>query len=65
MDDLISRQSAIEAIKEYIVDPDKAISECEDDVFNYNAGLKSAVQAVVDLPSVELERSEDADSNQI
>ncbi len=55
--DLISRQAAIEAIKDYIVDPDKSISEYEDNVFNYNAGLKSAVQAVVDLPSVQPEQS--------
>ena len=49
-DDTISRQAAITEIKSYIVDPDKAVSEYEDNVFNYNAGLKSAVQAVVDLP---------------
>ena len=54
-DDLISRQMAIAEIKDYIVDPDKAVSEYEDNVFNYNAGLKSAVQAVVDLPSVQPE----------
>lgn len=53
MNDLISRQAAIDAIKEYIVDPNKPISEYEDDIFNYNAGLKSAVQAIVDLPSAQ------------
>lgn len=51
--DLISRQAAIAEIKDYIVDPDKAVSEYEDNVFNYNAGLKSAVQAVVGLPPAE------------
>ena len=55
MEDLISRRMAINEIKEYIVDPNQAISEYEDNVFNYNSGLKSAVQAVVDLPSVQPE----------
>ena len=54
--DLISRQAAIDAIKDYIVDPDKAVSKYEDNVFNYNAGLKSAAQAVVDLPSAQPEQ---------
>lgn len=57
MGDLISRQMAISEIKEYIVDPNQAISEYEDNVFNYNSGLKSAVQAIVDLPPAQQEQS--------
>ena len=56
-DVVIYKQAAIDAIKEYIVDPNHAISEYEDNVFNYNAGLKSAVQAIVDLPSAQPELS--------
>ena len=55
MDDLISRQAAIDALRDNLVDPDKAISEHPDDVFNYNSGLLTAVQAILDLPSVEPE----------
>lgn len=57
MDDSISRQAAIDAIKEYITDPNQAISEYEDNVFYYNSGLKSAVQAIVDLPSTQSKQS--------
>lgn len=51
MDDLISRSKALDEIKSYIVDANKAISEHPDEVFKYNSGLLTAMQAVTDLPS--------------
>ena len=50
MRDLIDRQAAIEELKSYIVDPDTAISENPDDVFQYNAGIRTAVGVIMELP---------------
>ena len=54
MTDYIKREDALKAIKEYFVDPDKAISEHPDDVFRYNSGLQSALQVVFDIPSADV-----------
>ena len=49
MRDLIDRQAAIEELKSYIVDPETAISENPDDVFQYNAGIRTAVGVIMEL----------------
>ena len=51
MRDLIDRQAAIEELKSYIVDPETAISENPDDVFQYNAGIRTAVGVIMELPA--------------
>lgn len=56
VEDYISRRAAVKEIKSYMVDPERAVSEHPDDVFRYNSGLLSALQAVEDLPSAEPER---------
>ena len=52
-DDIISRKAAIDEIRCYICDPEILISENEDDVFRYNSGLLTAIQALNDLPASE------------
>ena len=54
MNDYIKREDAIKTIKEYFVDSDTAISEHPDDVFRYNSGLQSALEAVFDIPSADV-----------
>ena len=51
--DTIYREDAIEEIKEYMVKENEAISEHPDDIFKYNSGLLTAIQAVHDLPSAD------------
>lgn len=55
MSDLINRQATIDAIKDYMVDPEQVISEYTDDVLKYNSGLLTAIQAIENLPSVQSE----------
>ena len=61
------KQVAVEELKDYIVDPTKAISEYEDDVFNYNSGLKTAIQVIEELLTadvVEVVRCKDCKHHQ-
>ena len=51
--DTIYREDAIKEIEEYIVKENEAISEHPDDIFKYNSGLLTAIQAVHDLPSAD------------
>lgn len=54
MIELIDREAAIEELKSYMVDPNKAISENPDDVFQYNSGIRTAVGVIMELPTTSL-----------
>ena len=56
--DTIYREDAIKEIEEYIVKENEAISEHPDDIFKYNSGLLTAIQAVHDLPSADRPQGE-------
>lgn len=56
-DRLISERAAIDEIYSYRVNPDQAISEYPDDVFQYNSGLISAIQAIKSLPTAQSQRT--------
>lgn len=47
---LIDGEALLKELKEYMVNPDNAISEHPDDVRNYNSGLLTAIQVVADAP---------------
>lgn len=49
-EDLIKRSDTIKELKEYIIAEHEAISEHPDDIFKYNSGLLTAIQAVYDMP---------------
>lgn len=46
----------IKDLNDYIVNPNQAISEHPDDIFKYNSGLLSAIQVVMDAPTIKPER---------
>ena len=54
MDDLISRQAAIEDIREYKVEPNHCCDESE--IKGYNDGLDTAISALATLPSAQPEQ---------
>lgn len=54
MNDLISRQAAIEEIRTYIVKPN--ISDDESEIKGFNDGLELAISVLSVLPSVQPER---------
>ena len=49
-EDCVNRGAAIKEIKDYIINPDQAISEHPDDCFKYNSGILTAIQVINDLP---------------
>ena len=54
MSDLISKKNTIKALKSFLVDPEKAVSEHPTDVEKYNSGILMAIQVVSDmLPATE------------
>jgi len=54
MDDLISRQMAIDALREYKTEPN--ISDDESEIKGYNDGIDLTISVLSTLPSVQPER---------
>lgn len=51
---LVDARVLFEDIKEYMVDPDLAISDHRDDIYHYNSGLLTAMRSVLEAPTVDL-----------
>lgn len=49
---LIDADALIKDLNDYIVSSKQAISEHPDDIFKYNSGILSAIQAVMDAPTI-------------
>lgn len=59
MAEYIERDKAIDELRQYIVDPKKAISDHPDDIEKFNDGIDTAISVLSTLPTADKELAKD------
>lgn len=54
MAEYIERDKAIDELRQYIVDPEKAISDNPDDIEKFNDGIDTAISVLSTLPTADV-----------